>query len=240
MVVSIGEILFLYDGIEVDYIDKGEGEVVVFLHGWGGDKYSLAPIYDLLTCRRVVSISCPYDLSVPWTVSKYTDMVAKLLEYLGVVSYTVVGHSFGGRLALELGNRAKALVIIDGAGIKPRYSLKRHWRILRYKVCKKLVCWHIVSGSRLDKYGSEDYKLLSPVMKQTFVNIVNHDQTKMSKGIRIPTTILWGKSDKDTPLYMAHKLNKNIHNSNLILFSGGHFMYLDHAQEIAEIIENIT
>ena len=76
--------------------------------------------------------------------------------------------------------------------------------------------------------GSTDYKKLSPTMKKTFSNIVEYDLSDLSKNIRCPTLLVYGNKDKQTPMYMAKKLHKNIKQSRLIVFKGcGHFAYIE-------------
>ena len=77
-------------------------------------------------------------------------------------------------------------------------------------------------------------------MKQTYVNIVNFDQSGALRHIKVPTLIIWGRDDSDTPLTMARKMHKRIPNNSLIVYDGGHYMYLDHSREIAEDIDNFV
>ncbi len=233
--------MFDYEGECVDYEVLGEGETLVFLHGWGGDKYSLRTIYDNLASRyRIVTLTFPKELTSPWTVSKYADMVTKLVGNLEINKYTVIGHSFGGRVALELGNLAEKIVLIDSAGIKPRLSIRRKINILRYKLKKSLARCGLISPHRLAHYGSEEYKTLSQVMKQTFVNIVNYDQKHLLSSIQSPTLIVWGDKDADTPLYMAKILNKRLPHSELVVLNGNHFVYLDKADDITRLIDDFV
>jgi pimeloyl-ACP methyl ester carboxylesterase len=64
-------------------------------------------------------------------------------------------------------------------------------------------------------------------MKQTFIKVVNEHLDYLLGDITVPTLILWGKSDKETPIYMAKKFHKNLKNSTLYIFEGGHYSYVD-------------
>lgn len=75
--------------------------------------------------------------------------------------------------------------------------------------------------------GSSDYKALSPEMKETFKSIVNTFLEPYAKKMTVKTLIVWGNEDKETPLYMAKRLNRLIKNSRLLLLDGGHFSFLD-------------
>ena len=161
----------------------------------------------------------------PLTVCDYAQGVIKLLDNLNIDKVDVVGHSFGGRVAIYLSavypDRVNKLVLCDSAGLKPRRNLRYYFKVFIYKLRKFL-------GLNIEKYGSSDYKALSGVMKKTFVNVVNFDQKTQLSCIFCPTLIIWGGKDKTTPLYMAHKLNKKIKNSELfVIEKGGHFAYAD-------------
>lgn len=139
-------------------------------------------------------------------------------------SIFLVGHSFGGRVAIKLaakyGHLISKIVLCDSAGIIPKRRIKYYFKVSVHKLLLKLGFKH--NG------GSKDYKSLSNVMKQTFKNIVNEDLTCLTKKITAPTMIIWGDKDKETPIYMAKMLHKNITNSGLVIFKNcGHFAYIE-------------
>lgn len=141
----------------------------------------------------------------PLTVKDYAEGVLALMDKLNIEKATLVGHSFGGRVAIYIAakypEKVEKLVLVDSAGIKPRRGIKYRLKILMHKILKKF-------GKGLK--GSKDYRALSPVMKKTFRNVVNYDETYLLSDITADTAIFWGDKDKDTPLYMARKLNKKL------------------------------
>jgi pimeloyl-ACP methyl ester carboxylesterase len=82
-------------------------------------------------------------------------------------------------------------------------------------------------GKDLSRYGSADYKSLSPVMKKTFVSVVNDHLDNLLREIAVPTLILWGKRDRETPPYMAKRIRRRVKNSRLVMLEGGHYVYID-------------
>lgn len=147
----------------------------------------------------------------------------------------LVGHSFGGRVAIYIAGEttwASAIVLIDSAGVIPRRGIGYYYKVYKYKLLKKL-------GLPNSNYGSEDYQKLSGIMKETFVRVVNQDLTPMLKNVVVPTLIVWGENDKDTPLYMANIIHKNITNSRLNILEGaGHYSYLDNYNQFIGIMKN--
>jgi len=136
----------------------------------------------------------------------------------------LIGHSFGGRVALRIAARdriVRGLVLIDSAGMPPRRSLNYYRKIFAYKIAK-------LFGKTPRNAGSADYAALTGPMRRTFVNIVNESNVPDARVITVPTILLWGEKDRDTPLYMCRKMHALIQSSEMIVISdAGHFSYLE-------------
>lgn len=170
-------------------------------------------------------------------------MTKRFLEKLKISQVYLVGHSFGGRVSLILADKypeiVNKIVLCDAAGIKPKFSLKKKFRIWRYKLYKFLVKHKLMKRDRLLKFGSSDFKQLDGVMQKTFVKVVNDFLEKEAKNTKAETLLVWGSEDMDTPLYMAKKLNRLIENSGLVLIEGaGHFSYLDDFFLFDKVVKN--
>lgn len=219
----------IYKGSSVYYEKIGNGKNhILFLHGWGGSTLSFKYVINYLQDYTAVFIDFPpfgksEEPSTVYTIFDYALITKKIIQTCSLKSYTIVGHSFGGRVAQILASYDIAchkLLLVDSAGIKPKKTIILKLKLLKNKLIKKFL--------KNKNLGSDDYKKLSSKMKKTFVNIVNKDLSNFSKKINCKTLIIWGKKDKDTPLYMAKKLNKLIKDSELIIFkNAGHFSYLD-------------
>ena len=209
-------------------LGENHEKTVIFLHGWGGGASAFLFCAERLKEEfRCVLVDFPGfgesdEPPVPWTVGDYAAEVVALADRLGATEFALVGHSFGGRVALETAaehpERVRALALVDAAGLKPRRKPSYFLRVAVHKLAKKF-------GGRGLK-GSADYRALSPVMKGTFVKVVNYDQTPLLPRVKCPTAVFWGKDDRDTPPYMAKKFIRGIKNSSLFLLDGGHFAYL--------------
>ena len=159
----------------------------------------------------------------PLTLYDYADGVKELISAYGMKEIVLVGHSFGGRVAILLAATlecVKAVVLVDSAGMKPKRTFKKTLRQLNYKFRRAFKI-------DVSKCGSEDYRALDDVMKITFKNVVNLYLDDLLPAVNCPVLIIWGRYDKDTPLYMAKRLKKGIKDSGLIILEGGHYSYLD-------------
>lgn len=221
MVTTVDGVLCEYDICRAPEHDR---TVVLFLHGWGGGISSFAGAYKAVSAWGVPCVNFAFPKKVPsdWGVYEYAACVRDFLVEQNIVKPIIVGHSFGGRIAIILAAQglAQKIVLVDSAGLKPKFSLKRKIRIARYHRAVKC-------GKSLDGFGSTDYNNMEPEMRGVFVRIVNTHLDKLLPYIKCKTLIYWGKNDKDTPLYMAKRLSREIKGSRLVTTDGGHYSYID-------------
>ena len=234
------------NGIKINYeFLKRSEDTVVFLHGWGGSLNSFKGVFNYLqkTNKSLLNLDlpafgCSGQPPESYTIYSYAEIVNKLLTLLKIKTVHLVAHSFGGRIAILLSAfkqvNIKTLTLVASAGIRPHKNLKTSFKIVKYKILKKI----IKNKQKLEKFGSSNYKQLNGSMKKVFVKIVNENLNGYLKFINCPTLIIWSKDDKETPFYMAKILKKNIKNSELIVLNGGgHFAYLKNHNQFVKILE---
>lgn len=211
-------------GCEYELNNDYDTDTVVFLHGWGGNLNSFHGAYKTINSLGINSVNIAFPSVVPkiWGVYDYASYVKQVLNELNVQKPILVGHSFGGRVAIILSAQklCKKLVLVDAAGLKPKTSIKKQLRIARYKASIK-------KGKLLDGAGSIDYNNTSGDGRAVFVRIVNTHLDGLLPYIDVPTLIMWGDKDKETPLYMAKRLKRGIKNSRIKILRGGHYSYVD-------------
>ena len=87
------------DGISVNYIDEGEGEIVLLLHGWGANITLYRSVIDTLKQgRRVIALDMPGfgktpEPPKPWCVDDYVDFVLRFIASFSIERLSVVVHS---------------------------------------------------------------------------------------------------------------------------------------------------
>ncbi len=230
----------------MDFVVQNNGKInIIFLHGWGADYKSFyflkdcLPNYTLHFANLDGFGTCPEPTDV--TIQGYAKRLHNYILTNKLTNVVLVGHSFGGRVAIEYASKNKllGLVLVDSAGIKPKFSIKKQSQILKYKLSKVLVNMGLKNKQKLNRFGSSDYKKASPQMRLVLKNCVKYNQKHLLKYIQTKTLIVWGTADADTPLYMAKILHKNIKNSKLELFNGcGHFSFLDNQYKFYTVLQN--
>lgn len=234
-------------GLNINYIDKGEGELVVLLHGWGANMSLFTSMIELLSKKyRVVAMDLPGfgssdEPKTPWAVSDYTDFVIEFLKDYDASEVTFLGHSFGGRVIIKMFEKQnlpfkiKKLVLTGSAGVKPKKSTKQKIKQRIYKITKGVYQSKLVTKLFPDalenlrkRNGSADYNAASPTMRQILVKVVNEDLTHLFEKVTPPTLLVWGKNDTATPLGDGQLMEKLMPEAALVVLeNSGHYAFLD-------------
>lgn len=241
--------------LSINYRDVGNGaSVVLLLHGWGSHIGNFRQLETILAKNfRVVSLDLPGfgATSVPvsvWSLQDYVHFVKSFMQALNLERPAILGHSFGGRIAICLGeqNLASRIILANSAGVLPKKSFIKRAKVLLYKFAKYflLVLPQSLRTFVLEylqrKFGASDYRNASPIMRKILVKVVNEDLTGKMPHITAPTLLIWGKNDTVTSLEEQAKImEQTIPNSGLVVIEGaGHYSFLDKPVEFALIAES--
>ncbi len=232
------------DNIDINYIQYGKGKDIILLHGWGQNIEMMRPIGDNFSDRfRVTILDLPgfgqsSEPNEVWTISDYSHMLEKFTKSLDIKKPIVIGHSFGGRVAIRYSahNPIEKLVLFGSPCIRVDEKVPLSTRIL--KKIKSLPGMDKI-GEYMKKYiGSRDYKAASPMMRKILVEVVNEDLSKYAREIEEPTLLIWGEQDTEAPLSEARELEKIMIDAALIVLPGTHYAYLENLNRVIAILNN--
>jgi pimeloyl-ACP methyl ester carboxylesterase len=115
------------DGVRLHYIERGEGQAVVLLHGNGSmaEEFDISGLFGLAADKyRVIAFDRPgYGHSERprgkiWSAKAQAELLYRALQRLGVERPVVVGHSWGTMVALTLAlehpEYVRSLVLLSG------------------------------------------------------------------------------------------------------------------------------
>ena len=233
------------NGVRMHYEETGQslGCPVIVMHGWGCDHSTVRSIASVLEHgMRVFSVDLPGHGKSPeppsvWGVEDFTRLIEAFAEKLRLVEPSLVGHSFGGRIALLMSSRTpvRKVVLVDSAGIKPRRGIGYYWKVYSFKVFKRIAIGLLgdkTGGAIVDRWrsrrGSDDYRRSTPMMRAVMSKCVNEDLKGVMPSVAAPTLLVWGDNDTATPLSDAKTMEKLIPDAGLVSFPGcGHYSFLD-------------
>jgi pimeloyl-ACP methyl ester carboxylesterase len=218
----------------------GTPATVVALHGWGRNRADFATTlqgYDAL------ALDLPGFGATPppdegWSTAEYAQWLRECLDDAarqGGEPPVVVGHSFGGRVAVRLAATHPELVrgiVLSGVPLlRPQTAPSRP--PFRFRAMRFLNNWHFISNERMEqerrKRGSADYLAAQGVMREVLVKAVNEDygdalDVLAGSGLRV--TMVWGEHDTAASPAMAEQARARIGASaELVVVPGsGHLL----------------
>lgn len=231
--------------IHYEYENINAKDTVILLHGWGQNIKMMEPIANTIRKRHnILLIDLPgFGRSAEpkeiWSIYDYVEAVRVLVEQLKITVTSIIGHSFGGKIALVYASRyhVKKLILLGSpyCGEKKPDSLK----IKALKTMKKIPFMKRFENFAKKHMGSTDYKNASEKMRQILVKHVNLDVSEDAKKINCPTILIWGDEDKMVPIKRAYELEKMIVDSAVIVYEGcTHYAYLERIGQTVSIINN--
>ena len=241
---------------DINYEVQGEGEPVVLLHGWLTDLETMRPITtNMIKTHKVYLVdvvgfgksSLPKE---PMSSQDFAEFLKEFLDKLKIKNPVLIGHSNGGRIIINAVGKnmvkAKKIVLIDSAGIKPKRSASYYIKLGVFKT-GKLFLNLLPNTENVKKFkdklrnnvGSSDYKASPIVLKDTLKIIVNEDVKSILPNIKVPTLLIWGKLDTATPISDAKIMEKLIPDAGLVEYPyGTHFSYLENLENCKLVLDS--
>ena len=222
---------------EISYIQYGKGQDVILLHGWGQNIEMMKPLGDPLSEHyRVTILDFPGFGGSPepnndWNIEDYVHM-------LELKNPILMGHSFGGRVAIKYAscNKVSKLVLLASPCVRLK-DKSRDFKTKVLKSIKKLPGMNKIGEYAKNFIGSRDYKAASPRMRQILVNTVNEDLSEDAKKITIPVLLIWGDLDEEATLEEGKMLEGLLVDGGLVVLNGcTHYAYLEALPRVLNII----
>ena len=150
-----------------------------------------------------------------------------MLSLLNVETPHVIAHSFGCRVAVKMAAGDKdafdKILLTGPAGVILKRGLSYRFKVKSYRLVKRFA-----PNFAEKKFGSEEYRTLSPIMKESYKKIVNEDLRADASNISNPVLIVEGEEDVTTPLSEAQAYLQCLQNGRLQGMQGGHFAFAEH------------
>jgi pimeloyl-ACP methyl ester carboxylesterase len=222
-------------------VSVGRGKPLLLLHGWGTSLDTFdGMMEDLKKQFAITAFDFPghggSDMPpATWSVDDFVGLTLDVMAQLGIERTSVLGHSFGGRVAIKLAaghpKTVDRLILVDSAGVPPPQTAKRRLKRFASRFANTVGRagrpGQAVRRKIVARIASPDYLNAGPI-RATFLAIVREDLRPALPKIKAPTLLIWGESDDDTTLTDARTMEKLIPGARLLVIkNAGHFSYLD-------------
>jgi pimeloyl-ACP methyl ester carboxylesterase len=217
-------------------LNQSANKSILFLHGWGSNKEIMENIFSkFFNDYKHIYLDMPgFGDSHTESVLNTTDyfkIIKEFLKKMNIKPDTIVGHSFGGKIATLL--NPNLLVLLSSSGILVEKTPIVKIKIYIYKFLKS-----IGLGFLHPIFATKDVKNMASNMYETLKNVVDEDFTKIFKTFTNKTVIFWGENDTTTPIKSGIMINNLIKNSTLYTLSGDHYFFTKHQKFIEKKINN--
>ena len=236
-------------------LEGGEGPPVVLLHGRGNAASSWFPqLPELARRHRVLAVDLPGFgcSSVPQGALRtaeeglryFVEPVEAVLSALAPGPMTLVGHSLGGLVSLELALRGRVpverLVLVDAMGLGPEMArdARLYFRVGPERLARLLGPRRFAAISPLpdtplhQRLAALDYELMTvpggrPEATRAFNLLVPllggvfHRATRLGE-VKQPTLLYWGEHDRVLPELLAEDALRRMPQARLTRVRTGH------------------
>ncbi|PTR00966.1 pimeloyl-ACP methyl ester carboxylesterase [Mucilaginibacter yixingensis] len=233
------------------FIDEGEGEVLLLLHGLMGALSNWEHVIEKFRHKyRVVIPMLPiYDLPLLTTgVKSLSKYVNKFINYKKFDKVILLGNSLGGHVgliyALAHPEHVKAMVLTGSSGLYENAFGGSFPRRENYDFVKEKVEFTFYDPATATKeLVDEVFETINDRNRVIRIlamakSAIRHNMAKEVHKITVPVSLIWGKNDKITPPDVAVEFSQLLPNSELHWIDKcGHAAMMERPHEFNELLE---
>jgi pimeloyl-ACP methyl ester carboxylesterase len=234
------------------YIDQGQGEPIILLHGLFGALSNFKEVLDEFskTHRVLIPMLPLYSMPILNTgVKSLSEFLNDFLNHLQIKQATLLGNSLGGHVALVFTKnhieKVKALILTASSGLYenafgssfPRREDKEYIR-------KKVAVTFYDPKWASDELVDECFSLVNDRNRVIRIlalakSAIRHNMADDLQYMNIPVCLIWGKNDTITPPEVAEEFHAKLSNSELFWINEcGHAPMMEHPNTFNEILRD--
>ncbi len=213
---------------KIKYIEEGQGEDLVLLHGLFGALSNFRDLIDHFkeTHRVFIPMLPLYDLTkLDTTVSGLAKFVEKFVAAKELKKFHILGNSLGGHIALvyslQNADYIKTIILTGSSGLFEHgmgetYPKRGDYDYIRKKTELTFYDPKIASKELVDEvYEITNNRLKALKIIQLARSAIKQNLGNELKNITKPVCLIWGKNDTITPPMVAEEFKKLLINSEL-------------------------
>lgn len=233
------------------YLEKGEGNPIVILHGLMGGLSNFDGVVDFFPQKgyKILIPELPlYNMSLLKTsVQTFAIYLKDFLELMGYKEVILLGNSLGGHIALlatkMFPELVKGLVITGSSGLYENamgesYPRRGDYEFIKKKAQNVFYDPAVATKEIVDEVYvtvSDRNKLIKTLAIAK--SAIRHNMAKDLPNMHTPTCIIWGKNDNVTPPEVAEDFNKLLPDSDLYWIDKcGHAAMMEHPDIFNELL----
>lgn len=250
----------------------GRGRPVLLLHGLGGAATNFVELVEGLTARHeVLAPDLPGHGGSPApahgaSVDDFADVAAAVLDEAGAAAAIVVGHSFGGLVALRLAIRrpelVRGLLLVAPAGIRTRTRVvqwvvaaagalrpgravapfRRRWATRVWYRRAVFRPWFVSDPVRLSSRAAAGFLDEIPLHSDTRTAgraMVADDPRGDLERVRCPALVLWGARDAQLPLDDAFEYARRLRAPLRVVADCGHLVIGERPEAVLDGVRHL-
>ncbi|HJV72866.1 MAG TPA: alpha/beta hydrolase [Noviherbaspirillum sp.] len=247
-------------GLRYVYLEGGQGEPLMLLHGFGGNKDNftrvaryLTPHYRVIVPDHIGFGESAHLADADYASAAQAQRLRSFAQALGLKKVHLGGNSMGGQISLTYAalypGEVSSLWLLDPAGVwsAPASEVAhiitqtgRNPLIVRnedeFEQLFRFVMNEppFVPRSILDVMAQERIRNVA-LEEKIFAQIVNDSVEKRIADLGTPALIVWGEGDRVIHVATAEMLHKSMPRSEVIVMPGiGHMPMLERPQQSAD------
>lgn len=260
--------------VRLAVIQAGQGKPLLLIHGLGASSYTWRSVMPLLARRRrVIAVDLKgfgesdKPLDGKYSILDQAELIRTFIRQENLRHLTVVGHSYGGgvalvlalRLAEEKDRRVESLVLIDSVAYQQPTPF--FFKVLQTPLVGEVgfgltppelqtagalaIAYHDKGKVSADSVLTYAKPLYTEGGRHALVRTVEQitppgveELVQRYRTLKTPTLLVWCRQDKVVPLSYGARLNADLPNSRIeVIDECGHMPQEEKPEETARIIE---
>ena len=233
------------------YIESGEGQVIIILHGLMGGLSNFESVYNFFPSKdfKVIIPELPiYSMPIPDTTLKsLSEFLYEFIVFKKLKNIILLGNSMGGHIGLLFAKNysklLKGLILTGSSGLYEnnmgdKYPNRENYEWIKSKTEDVFFDSKIATKELIDEVFdtvNDRNKLIRTLALAK--SAIRHNMANDLPKMKIPTAIIWGIQDSVTPPDVAKEFHKLLPNSNLYWIDKcGHVPMMEHPKEFNNIM----
>lgn len=234
------------------YVDEGNGQVIMLLHGLFGALSNWEAVVNHYSkhLRVVIPMLPIYEMPIKEAgLQGLREFVERFVELKKLDNMIIMGNSLGGHVGLlyTLNNPTKVakLVLTGSSGLFENtmggsYPRRGSYDYIRERVAYTFYDPAVASKELVDEVF-ETTKSIPKCMRIVAIakSAQRNNLAEELHHIKVPTLLIWGLNDTITPPLVGHEFNRLIPNSELkFIDKCCHAPMMEHPEKFNELVED--